>query len=179
MQNSTRSIMGMLVPVVLLAGMVTNPALAQETSKATPAAKPFVAGRPLGVMQKGAYTPMSSNVKVYGAVVNAESCSYDPVRGLIVVPNRGAEQHETPNDGFVSLLNHDGSVHTARWIGQDRNGLTLNHPLGSDIVNGILYVADRDGGTTTTEPTVSVIRKFNMTTGAPALRTFAMPSVLR
>jgi len=160
-------VMGILVPAFLLAGVVTSPAMAQDAPKAAPAPKPFVAGRPLGVTLKGAYTPMSSNVKVYGAVVNAESCSYDAVRGLIVVPNRGAEQHQVPNDGFVSLLNRDGSVHTAKWIGQNRNGLTLNHPLGSDIVNGILYLADRDGGTTATEPTVSVIRKFDMKTGAP------------
>ena len=32
----------------------------------------------------------------------------------------------------------------------------------------MLYVADRDGGTTATEPIVSVIRQFNMQTGAPA-----------
>lgn len=152
---------------VLLAALALAPAALAQTP-AAPAAQPFVAGRPLGVTQQGTYTPMSSNVKVYGAVVNAESCSYDAVRGLIVVPNRGADQNEIPNDGFVSLLNHDGSVHTAKWIGVNRNGLILNHPLGSDIVNGILYLADRDGGTTATEPTVSVIRKFDMATGAPA-----------
>jgi hypothetical protein len=135
---------------------------------AASAAQPFVAGQPLGVTLNGTYTPMSKNVKVYGGVVNAESCSYDAVRGLIVVPNRGADQNQVPNDGFVSLLNHDGSVHTAKWIGATRDGLTLNHPLGSDIVNGILYMADIDGGRTATEPTVSVIRKFDMKTGAPA-----------
>jgi SMP-30/Gluconolactonase/LRE-like region len=168
MKQSTSGMTGVLVAVFLLAGATISPAMAQDKPQAAPAAQPFVAGRPLGVTLKGAYTPMSGNVKVYGSVVNAESCSYDPVRGLIVVPNRGAEQHEIPNDGFVSLLNRDGSVHTARWIGVNRNGLTLNHPLGSDIVNGILYLADRDGGTTATEPTVSVIRKFSMATGAPA-----------
>ena len=44
----------------------------------------------------------------------------------------------------------------------------LNEPSGSDIDNGMLYVADRDGGTTPDEPSVAVIRKFNMQTGAPA-----------
>ena len=44
----------------------------------------------------------------------------------------------------------------------------LNKPSGSDIANGILYVADRDGGTTPTEPSVAVIRRFNLKTGAPA-----------
>ena len=76
----------------------------------------------------------------------------------------------------MSFLNHDGSVHTARWIGvqapADRASLTpplvLNDPFGSDIANGMLYVADRDGGTNANEPTVAVIRRFNMRTGVPA-----------
>ena len=61
---------------------------------------------------EGKTTPISANVKVYGAVVSAESCSWDPTRKLIMVVNRGAGQKEAPNDGFVSLLNSDGSVHT-------------------------------------------------------------------
>ena len=99
---------------------------------------------------------MSSNVKVYGAIYSAESCSYDPDRGLIVVPNRGVPQNVQANNAWISFLNHDGSVHTARWIGIANPGpqranstppLVLNEPLGSDIVNGVLYLADRDGGT--------------------------------
>jgi sugar lactone lactonase YvrE len=76
----------------------------------------------------------------------------------------------------VSFINHDGTVHTARWIGvqspADRGRLTpalvLNEPYGSDIANGMLYVADRDGGTSPNDPSVAVIRKFDMKTGAPA-----------
>jgi sugar lactone lactonase YvrE len=107
----------------------------------------------------------------------AESCSYDPVRGLIVVPNRGVGQNVQTNNAWVSLINHDGSVHTARWIGIQAPGpqranmtppLVLNEPFGSDIANGMLYVADRDGGTSPTDPSVAVVRWFNMTTGAPA-----------
>lgn len=146
-------------------------ALAQQAAPpAAPAApQPFAAGTPLGVTAAdGKVTPMSSNVKVYGAVVSAESCSYDATRGLIVVPNRGAEQTQAPNDGFVSLLNHDGSVHTSRWIGVNRNGLVLNQPFGSDIVNGKLYLADSDGGTADGAPRKAVVRTFDMKTGAPA-----------
>ena len=32
----------------------------------------------------------------------------------------------------------------------------------------MLYVADRDGGTSPSDPTVSVVRRFDMKTGAPA-----------
>ena len=68
-------------------------------------------------------------------------------------------------------------MHTARWLGVQNPGeqrstltppLVLNEPYGSDIANGMLYVADRDGGTTPTEPSVAVIRRFNLKTGAPA-----------
>jgi sugar lactone lactonase YvrE len=129
---------------------------------------PFTAGMPLGVTVDGQFRAMSDNVKVYGAVVNAESCSYDPVRDLIVVVNRGVGQDQVENDGFISLMNHDGSVHTSRWIGVNRNGLILNQPSGSQVWNGHLYVSDRDGGTSENDPSVSVIRWFDMETGAPA-----------
>src|SRR5690349_5804666 len=120
---------------------------------------------------------MSKNVKVYGAIYSAESCSYDAGRGVIVVPNRGVAQNVQTNNGWISFINHDGSVHTARWVGIQNPGeqrsnmttpLVLNEPLGSDIANGILYRADRDGGTNPNEPVVSVVRKFNMQTGMPA-----------
>jgi hypothetical protein len=147
--------------------MATMLLAGQSAVAQTPAGLPFAAGQPLGVAAEGANTPMSSNVKVYGSFNFAESCSYDATRGLIVVPNRGARQNEIPNDGYVSLINHDGSVHTSRWIGVNRNGLTLNDPLGSVIHNNILYIADVDGGTSSGEPRVAVIRKFDMKTGAP------------
>jgi sugar lactone lactonase YvrE len=44
----------------------------------------------------------------------------------------------------------------------------LNEPYGSDIANGMLYVADRDGGTAENERSVAVVRRFDMQTGAPA-----------
>ena len=100
-----------------------------------------------------------------------------PERGVIVVPNRGVAQNVQTNNAWVSFINHDGSVHTARWIGMQNPGeqrtnltppLVLNEPFGSDIANGLLYVADRDGGTSPSEPAVSVVRQFNMQTGAPA-----------
>jgi hypothetical protein len=145
-----------------------------------PKPQPYFVGNALGLpinpAPDGSLAAMSSNVKVYGAIYSAESCSYDPVRNLIVVPNRGVPQNIETNNAWVSFINHDGSVHTARWIGiqppQQRASLTppliLNEPLGSDIANGMLYVADRDGGTTPTDTAVSVIRRFDMKTGAPA-----------
>jgi len=142
--------------------------------------RPYSVGNPLGI--PATVTPgrdfeaISSNVKVYGAIFSAESCSYDAERGVIVVPNRGVPQNVRANDAWVSFINHDGSVHTARWIGvqspAERPRLTpplvLNEPFGSDIARGMLYVADRDGGTRADEPSVAVIRRFDLRTGVPA-----------
>jgi hypothetical protein len=161
----------------LAVGIAAGALLAQQQQ----GPQPFFVGNRLGLpinpAADGAFEAMSSNVKVYGSIYSAESCSYDTARGLIVVPNRGVPQNVQTNNAWVSFLNHDGSVHTARWIGvqnpgDQRNNLTpplvLNEPYGSDIANGILYLADRDGGTTATEPSVAVVRKFNLQTGAPA-----------
>ena len=133
-------------------------------------------GLPIGPGADGAFDPMSTNVKVFGSVYSAESCSYDAARGVIVVPNRGVPQNVQTNNGWISFLNHDGSVHTARWVGiqaPDQRGsltppLVLNEPSGSDIANGMFYVSDRDGGTRPDDPLVAVIRRFNLQTGAPA-----------
>jgi len=145
-----------------------------------PGPRPFFVGNPLGQPVEPAtdraFEPTTSNVKVYGAIYSAESCSYDPERGVIVVPNRGVPQNLQTNNAWISFINHDGSVHTARWIGvqspADRANLTpplvLNEPYGSDIANGFLYVADRDGGTTPNDTSVAVVRRFDMKTGTPA-----------
>lgn len=105
---------------------------------------------------------ISPNVKVYGAVVGAESCSYDPVRKVIVAVNRGVGQDGTPGSAFISLINHDGSVQATRWILPDPGKPIMNQPLGSDIHAGKLYVADSKDGPTKTAPRLSVIREFDM-----------------
>src|SRR6188472_578755 len=165
--------------LTLFTGLAVGTALAQQG--APPAGPvPYSVGNRLGLPitpdASGMFNAISDNVKVYGSVYSAESCSYDPVRKVIVVPNRGVGQNVRTNDAWITFLNHDGSVHTSRWVGvqnpgDQRNNMTppliLNEPLGSDVVNGVLYLADRDGGTSPNDPAVSVIRSFNMQTGVP------------
>jgi hypothetical protein len=176
-----RSALLMTGAAALLIGMATGASMAQAPAQPPTGPQPYVVGNRLGMpinpAPDGKFDPMSKNVKVYGAIYSAESCSYDPTRGVIVVPNRGVGQNVQTNNAWISFINHDGSVHTARWVGIQNPGdqrsnmttpLVLNEPLGSDIANGILYLADRDGGTSPTDPAVSVVRKFNLQTGAPA-----------
>jgi sugar lactone lactonase YvrE len=121
---------------------------AQQIQKAADLAKEeFTPGEPL---------KLSKNAKTFGGFRAAESVSYDPKRDLYVVPNMGMPQDVVPNDGYVSLINPDGSAHTLKWIGVNRKGLTLNQPMGSDIINGRLYLADLDH-----------VRWFDMVTGKP------------
>ena len=163
-----------LIAVVATVG--AGPLAAQQPQGPQPYSVGNRVGLPVTPATTGAFEPVSSNVKVFGAIYSAESCSYDADRGVIVVPNRGVPQNVQTNNAWVSFINHDGSVHTARWIGvqnpPERATLTpplvLNEPYGSDIANGKLYVADRDGGTVPNEPSVAVIRRFDMRTGAPA-----------
>ncbi len=167
--------------IVVLATAALICTSARETiAQQQTAPRPLVVGNRLGLPVEpaadGSFEGISSNVKVYGAIYSAESCSYDAERGVIVVPNRGVPQNVQTNNAWVSLINHDGSVHTARWIGiqspADRPSVTpplvLNDPLGSHIAKGVLYIADRDGGTSATDPSVAVIRRFDLKTGAPA-----------
>ncbi len=149
--------------LALTASLTMGTALAQ--APAQPAApKPFQAGEPLSATNEaGKKMPMSSNVKVYGSFNFSESCTYDPARNMIVAMNAGVAQAVEPNDGYVSLVKPDGTVHTSKWIGVTRDGLTLNQPLGSAISNGVLYAADID-----------VVRTFDLATGAPRA-SFAVP----
>ena len=102
-------------------------ALAQQAP--APAPQPYTVGNRVGLPMvpsaDGKFDAVSPNVKMFGAIYSAESCSYDATRGVIVVPNRGVPQNLQTNNAWVSLINHDGSVHTARWIGVQNPGTTF------------------------------------------------------
>lgn len=106
---------------------------------------------------------MSANVKVYGSFHFSESCTFDPQKNLILAMNNGERGDGTENDGYVSLINPDGSVHTPKWIGETRDGLELHHPLGSAVRNGVLYTVD-----------VGYVRSFDLASGRP-LDSVAIP----
>lgn len=160
--------------VGLAVALTAGPVLAQQGgSSAYPVGNPL--GVPIGPDAGDSFEPTSSNVSVYGAIYSAESCTYDANRNVLVVPNRGAPQSVEANDAWISFINSDGSVHTPRWLGiqspSERSELspplTLNHPLGSDIADGTLYLADRNGGTASDDPSMAVIRSFDLETGTP------------
>lgn len=120
-------------------------------------AQEFVAGEPLGATNEaGEKMMMSDNVKVYGSFHFTESCTFDPDKNLILAMNAGNRGENDAADGFVSLINPDGSIHTAKWIGATRDGLELRDPLGSAIRNGVLYTVDS-----------GFMRSFDLASGQP------------
>lgn len=127
-------------------------------ASSTTTAEVTVGGPLSAVEESGETVPMSSNVRVYGSFHFAESCTFDPQRNLILVMNAGvrAGGDAMRADGYVSLVRPDGSVHTAKWIGAEREGLELNDPLGSAIHDGVLYTVDG-----------STIRRFDLESGQP------------
>jgi len=143
-----------LTPAILLAGALSLSASAQE----------FSAGEPLSATnESGIQMAMSSNVKVFGSFHFTESCTFDPDKNLVLAMNAGNRGENDAPDGFVSLINPDGSVHTSKWIGDTRDGLDLVNPLGSAVANGVLYTVD-----------VGYLRSFDLASGEP-LRSVQVP----
>jgi hypothetical protein len=169
----------------LILASIAGEAFAQQ-----PQPRDYYVGSPVGLpvappapgTPPVAFAPASGNVRMFGALYSVESCVYDPGRGVIVAPSRGAGQSVRANDAWIAFINHDGSVHTPRWIGIQNTGaerdsmtppLVLNEPFGSFLRDGVLYLADRDGGTPDpahpgqNTASVAVVRTFDMTTGRP------------
>jgi len=148
---SRRSLTAMLITIA-----VTVPTLAQD----------FTAGDPIGATNEaGQWQPMSDNVKVFGSFNFSESCTFDPNKNLILAMNAGTRgDNDAANDGYVSLINPDGSVHTPKWIGATRDGLELRDPLGSAVKNDVLYTVDSGH-----------VRLFDLETGRP-LRSIPVPA---
>ena len=108
-------------------------------------AQDFSFEKPLGTTNEaGDWVEISDNVKVFGSFHFAESCTFDPARNLILAMNSGDRTDASKNDGYVSLINPDGSVQTPKWIGTTRDGLELYNPLGSVIKDGVLFTVDTD-----------------------------------
>lgn len=121
-------------------------------------AQSITVGEPLSATnEEGVHQVMSENVKVFGSFHFTESCTFDPQRNLILSMNAGNRgEGDIADDGFVSLINPDGSVHTSKWIGASREGLELRDPIGSAVRNGMLYTVDS-----------GYLRSFDLATGQP------------
>ena len=159
----TQTALRHLIPAVLLSIVLVVPLPAQD----------FSTGDPIGATNEaGTWQSMSDNVKVFGSFHFSESCTFDPNKNLILAMNTGnrgdndagvAASGTPSNDGYVSLINPDGSVHTPKWIGATRDGLELYDPLGSAVKGNVLYTVDSGH-----------VRLFDLASGRP-MRSIPVP----
>jgi len=73
-----------------------------------------------------------------GDLKTPESVLYDQERDVIYVSNIDGDPSLKDGNGFISILNSDGSVKNLQWI------KNLDAPKGLAIFKGKLYVADID-----------------------------------
>lgn len=76
--------------------------------------------------------------KTDSVFTGSESTLYDEQNKVIYVSCGNTKPWEKDGDGFIALLNPDGSVKEMNWV----DG--LHAPKGMALVNGKLYVADVD-----------------------------------
>jgi sugar lactone lactonase YvrE len=85
-----------------------------------------------------------------------ESARFDTERDQYFVSNVNAHATAPDNNGYISLLGADGTLVQRQFIAGGVKGVTLHAPKGMAIVGRDLWVAD-----------VTVLRRFDRTTGAP------------
>lgn len=69
----------------------------------------------------------------------SESTLYDPSADVIYVSNGNTKAGEKDNDGFISVVNTDGTIRDLKWVEGN-----LHAPKGMALLNGKLYVTDID-----------------------------------
>lgn len=85
-------------------------------------------------------TPQLTQVwKTDTVFTGSESTLYDPAEDVIYVSNGNTKAGEKDNDGFISVMNTDGTVRDLKWVEGD-----LHAPKGMALLNGKLYVTDID-----------------------------------
>lgn len=67
-----------------------------------------------------------------------ESVLFDGEQNRLFVSNINRQKEDQPGNGFISILNLDGSIAQLEWA------TGLNAPKGMGILNGQLYVTDVD-----------------------------------
>ncbi|MBK5193998.1 MAG: hypothetical protein JJE07_12480 [Flavobacteriaceae bacterium] len=71
------------------------------------------------------------------SLATPECATYDDQKKVFYVSNLN-RANEVDNDGYLSIVNPDGSIKVAKWV----EGLTS--PLGNAIYNGYLFQNDKD-----------------------------------
>lgn len=107
----------------LLAAAACGTPTSQSEMEKTPAAEPSVT---LAWQSDSLFT-------------GSESALYDEANDRIYVSNGNTDASAKDNDGFISILETDGTVSELKWVSEG-----LHAPKGMAILNEKLYVSDID-----------------------------------
>lgn len=93
--------------------------------------------------QEAAETPVAPELSLSWETdtmfTGSESTLYDPAADVIYASNGNTKAGEKDNDGFISVINVDGTVRNLKWVEGN-----LHAPKGMALLNGKLYVTDID-----------------------------------
>lgn len=85
-------------------------------------------------------TPALTQVwKTDTVFTGSESTLYDPKGDVIYVSNGNTKAGEKDHDGFISVINTDGTIRDLKWVEGN-----LHAPKGMALLDGKLYVTDID-----------------------------------
>ena len=69
----------------------------------------------------------------------SESALYDAAADIIYISSGNTNAGEKDNDGFISVINTDGTIRDLKWVEDN-----LHAPKGMALLDGKLYVTDID-----------------------------------
>ncbi len=85
-------------------------------------------------------TPQLTQVwKTDTVFTGSESTLYDPSANVIYVSSGNTNAGDKDNDGFISVMNTDGTIRDLKWVEGN-----LHAPKGMALLDGKLYVTDID-----------------------------------
>lgn len=83
-----------------------------------------------------------------------ESVLYDSDSDVYLVSNINGSPTDVDDNGYISIVNPDGSITNLKWISGESDEVTLSAPKGMAIVGNTLYVTD-----------ITAVRMFDKSTG--------------
>ena len=89
-------------------------------------------------------TGAPARVASVGGFQTPESVMWEGTAGRWYVSNINGNPGAHDNNGFISVLQRDGTVDSLKFIAGGRDGITLDAPKGMALIGDTLWVADID-----------------------------------
>lgn len=130
-----------LLAALLLAGIACSPTKNKDEAQTLP--------------ETAALPSLTKVWETDTVLTTSESVIYDPFREVLYVSNvNGVPPIAKDNDGFISIINTNGTVAKLNWITE------LSAPKGMGIVDSSLFVANIDEVVEIDIPSGTIIKRY-------------------